>query len=55
LDTSEVIQEESQAVLNTLKELDFQHTYKNSRSTGNGVYAQKGDYFEDDGGQRAQS
>jgi hypothetical protein len=40
-DTIEVIETESQAVLNTLTEHDFQNTLKNDRSTGNGAYARK--------------
>jgi hypothetical protein len=41
-DTTEVIEAESQAVLNTHTELDFQDTFKNGRSAGNGEYARKG-------------
>jgi hypothetical protein len=41
-DTIEVIEAESQAVLNTLTEHDFQDAFKNGRSTGNCAYAQKG-------------
>jgi hypothetical protein len=41
-DTIEVIEAESQAVLNTLTEHDFQNAFKNDRSAGNGTYAQKG-------------
>jgi hypothetical protein len=37
-----VIGAESQAVLNTLTEHDFQDAFKNSRRAGNGVYARKG-------------
>jgi hypothetical protein len=38
-----VIKAESQAVLNTLTEHDFQDALlKNGRSAGNGAYAQKG-------------
>jgi hypothetical protein len=33
---------ESQAVLNTLTEHDFQDAFKNGRSAGNGAYARKG-------------
>jgi hypothetical protein len=33
---------ESQAVLNTITEHDFQDEFKNGRSSGNGSYAQKG-------------
>jgi hypothetical protein len=41
-DTTEVIEAESQAVLNTITEHDFQDLSKNGRSAGNGVYARKG-------------
>jgi hypothetical protein len=37
-DTVEVIEAESQAVLNTLTEHDFQDAFKNGRSAGNGAY-----------------
>jgi hypothetical protein len=33
---------ESQAVLNTLTEHDFQDAFQNGRSAGNGAYALKG-------------
>jgi hypothetical protein len=38
-DTIEVIEAESQAVLNTLTEHDFQNAFKNCRRAGNGTYA----------------
>jgi hypothetical protein len=41
-DTTEVIEAESQAALNTLTEHDFQDAFKNGRSAGNGTYARKG-------------
>jgi hypothetical protein len=41
-DTVEVIEAESQTVLNTHTELDFQDTFKNGRSAGNGEYWRKG-------------
>jgi hypothetical protein len=41
-DTIEVIEAESQAVLNTLTEHNFQDAVKNDRSTGNGAYVWKG-------------
>jgi histone-lysine N-methyltransferase SETMAR len=41
-DTIEVIEAESQAVLNTLTEHNFQDAFKNGRSTGNGVFVWKG-------------
>jgi hypothetical protein len=40
-DIIEVIEAESQAVLNILTEHDFQNALKSGRSTGNGVYSQK--------------
>jgi hypothetical protein len=41
-DSIEVIEIELQAVLNTVREHDFQDAFKNGRSTGNGAYAWKG-------------
>jgi hypothetical protein len=41
-DTIEVIEAESQAVLNALTEQDLQDAFKNGRSAGNGVYTRKG-------------
>jgi hypothetical protein len=46
--TAEVIEAESQAVLNALIEHDFQDAFKNGRSA---VNVAEGDYFEGDGGQ----
>jgi hypothetical protein len=40
--TTEVIEAESQAVLNTLTGNDFRDAFKNGRSAGNGAYARKG-------------
>jgi hypothetical protein len=40
--TIEVIEAESQAVLNTLTKHDFQDAFKNGSSAGNGAYARKG-------------
>jgi hypothetical protein len=40
--TTEMIEAESQAVLNTLTEHGFQDTFKNGRIAGNSAYAQKG-------------
>jgi hypothetical protein len=40
-DTIEVMEAESQAVLNTLTEHDFRNTFGNGRSTGSGAYARK--------------
>jgi hypothetical protein len=37
-----VIEAESQVVLNTLTEHDFQNVFKNDRSSGNGAYRWKG-------------
>jgi hypothetical protein len=37
-DTTEVMEAESQAVLNSLTEHDFQDAFKNGRSAGDGVY-----------------
>jgi hypothetical protein len=41
-DTVEVMEAESQAVLNSLTEHNFQDEFKNGRSTGNGAYVRKG-------------
>jgi hypothetical protein len=41
-DTIEVMEEESQAVLNTRTEHDFQDAFKNGRSAGNGAYVRQG-------------
>jgi hypothetical protein len=41
-DTFELIESESQAVLNTHMEHGFQDAFKNGRSAGNGAYARKG-------------
>jgi hypothetical protein len=49
-DTIEVMEAESQAVLNSLTELGFQDAFKNGRSAGNGAYTE-GNCFEGDGGQ----
>jgi hypothetical protein len=40
-DAIEVIKAESQAVLNSLTEHDFQDAFKIDRSAGNGAYVQK--------------
>jgi hypothetical protein len=40
-DTTEMIEAESQAVLNTFTKQDFEDAFKNSRSSGNGAYARK--------------
>jgi hypothetical protein len=41
-DTTEVIEAESQTLLNTIAKHSFQDAFKNSRSYGNGEYARKG-------------
>jgi hypothetical protein len=40
--TLEVIEAESQLMLNSLSEHDFQDAFKNGRSAGNSAYMQKG-------------
>jgi hypothetical protein len=42
IDKIEVIGADSQAVLNTLTEHDFQDAFENGRSVGNGAYSRKG-------------
>jgi hypothetical protein len=42
LDTVELVEAKSQAVLNTLTEHDFQNAFENGKSAGNGAYARKG-------------
>jgi hypothetical protein len=41
-DTIEVMEAESQAVLNSLTKHDFQDVFKNGISAGNGAYAKNG-------------
>jgi hypothetical protein len=41
-DTIEVTEAESQAVLNSLTEHDYQDAIKDGRNAGNGAYARKG-------------
>jgi hypothetical protein len=41
-DTTEVIEAELQAMLNTLTEHDFQDALNNGRSAGDGAYARNG-------------
>ena len=48
--TLEEIQAESQAVLNTLRENDFQKCFKNWQRRWDRCQASEGDYFEDDVG-----
>ena len=48
--TSEEIQAESLAVLNTLREIDFQEYSKNWQRRGDRCQASEGDYFEGDAG-----
>jgi hypothetical protein len=54
-DTTEVIDAESQAVLNTLTEHDFQDAFKKWQKHWEQCIRVEGDYFEGDGGQYAQS
>ena len=44
------IQAESQAILNTLRENDFQEAFKNRQRRWNRCQAPEGDYFEGDAG-----
>jgi len=46
--TLEGIQAESQAVMNTLRENDFQQCFKNWQRRWDGCQASEGDYFEGD-------
>ena len=46
----EEIQAESQAVLNTLRENDFQEYFKNSQRRWDRCQASEGDYIEGDAG-----
>ena len=48
--TLEEIQAESQAVLNTLRENDFQECLKNWQRRWDRCQASEGDYFEGDAG-----
>jgi hypothetical protein len=41
-DTSEVVEAEWQAVLNTLTHYDFQYAFKNWKNAGKGAYAPNG-------------
>jgi hypothetical protein len=50
-DTSEVIEAESQEVLNTLTELDFQGAFKKWQKRWVWCMHVEGDYFKGDGGQ----
>jgi hypothetical protein len=50
-DTTEVIEAESQAVLNTLTEHDFQDAYKKWQKRWEQCIRPEGHYFEGDGGQ----
>jgi hypothetical protein len=51
LDTIEVIQAESQAVLNTLTEHNFHDAFKKWQKLWEPCVRAEGHYFEDDGGQ----
>jgi hypothetical protein len=53
-DTIEVMETESQAVLNTLTEHDFQDAFKKFQKRWERCIRAEGDYFEGDGGQYAQ-
>jgi hypothetical protein len=46
-----MIDSESQTVLNTLKEHDFQDAFKKVTETQGTVVGAEGDYFRGDGGQ----
>jgi hypothetical protein len=48
---TEVIEAESQAVLNTLTEHDFQDAFKKRQKHWERCILAEGDYFEGDGGQ----
>jgi hypothetical protein len=51
LDTTEAIEAESQPVLNTLTEHDFQDAFKKWQKCWEQCICEEGDYFEGDGGQ----
>ena len=50
IQTLEEIQAESQAVLNTLRENDFQESFKNWQRLWDRRKVSEGDYFEGDAG-----
>jgi hypothetical protein len=50
-DTTEVIKTESQAVLNTLREHNFQDAFKKWQKRSERCIRAEGDYFKADGGQ----
>jgi hypothetical protein len=54
-DTTEVIEAESQAVLNTIREHIFQGSFKKWEKRWEGCICVEGGYFEGDGGYWAQS
>jgi hypothetical protein len=54
-DTTELIEAESQAVLNTLAEYGFQDALKNWQKRWERCIRAEGENFEGDGGQYAQS
>jgi hypothetical protein len=54
-DTTEMIEAESQAVLNTLTEHDFQDAFEKWQWRWERCIRAEGDYFEGDGGQWAQN
>jgi hypothetical protein len=50
-DTTEAIETESQAVLNTHTEHDFQDAFRKWQKRWEGCIHAEGDYFEGDGGE----
>jgi hypothetical protein len=50
-DTDEVIEAESQVVVNTLTECSFQDAFNKWQKRWKRCISAEGDYFEDDGGQ----
>jgi hypothetical protein len=54
-DIIKVTEAESQAVLNTLREHDFQNAFKKWQMRWERCMGAKGEYFEGDGGQQAQT
>ena len=50
-DRVEEIQQESQNVLGTLREQDFQHVFQQSQRSWDRCVAAQGDYFEGDSAQ----
>jgi hypothetical protein len=54
-DTTEVIETEPQAMLNTLTEHDFKDAFKKRQKHWEWCKCTEGDYYGDDGGRHAQS